>query len=72
MFNLIVVATGLFMGQYTDKASCQSAIRAIYFQQMAGPRPELLTKSALKEIGKAIEINMQWQKEYICIPAKRT
>jgi hypothetical protein len=32
----------------------------------------LLTKSALQEIGKAIEIKMQLQTEYICIPAKRT
>ena len=71
MFNLIVVATGLFMGQYNDKPSCQSAIRAIYFQQMA-PRPELLTKSALKEIGMALENIMRDQEKYICIPAKRT
>ncbi len=41
MFNLIVVATGLFMGQYQDMPSCQSAIRAVYFQRLA-PYPEML------------------------------
>ena len=71
MFILIVVATGLFMGQYNDKPSCQSAIRAIYFQQMA-PYPEMLSKSELKEIGVALENTMKYQRKYICIPAKRT
>ncbi len=72
MFNLIFVVGHLFMGQYNDLPSCKSAIRAIYFQEMTRSRPELLTKSALQEIGKAIEIKMQYQTEYICIPAKRT
>jgi hypothetical protein len=71
MFNLIVVATGLFMGQYNDKASCQSAIRAIYFQQMA-PYPDLLSKSDLIRVGKELEIVVKMQRDYICIPAKRT
>jgi hypothetical protein len=35
------------------------------------PRPEFLSKSALIEIGKTIEIKMQYQTEYICIPAKK-
>ena len=70
MFNLIVVATGLFMGQYNDRASCQSAIRSIYFQQMA-PYPEMLYKSELKDICVALENTMKYQRKYICIPAKK-
>jgi hypothetical protein len=70
MFNLIVVATGLFMGQYDDRASCQSAIRAIYFQRLA-PHPELLVKSELNQIGKTLEIVVKTQREFICIPAKK-
>jgi hypothetical protein len=70
MVNLILVAGHLFMGQFNDMPSCKSAIRAIYFQQMA-PYPEMLSKSELKEIGVALENTMKYQRKYICVPAKK-
>jgi hypothetical protein len=36
------------------------------------PYPEMLSKSELKNIGIALETTMKYQREYICIPAKRT
>ncbi len=70
MFNLIVVATNLFMGQYQDMPSCQSAIRAIYFQRLAVD-PESLSKSQLIDLGKKIEIVVKTQREFVCVPAKQ-
>ena len=78
MFNLIenviigTMVTGVFLGQYDDKASCQSAIRAIYFQQITQGQRSRISKSDLKAIGMALETTMEWQTKYICIPAKKT
>jgi len=69
MFNLIVVATGLFVGQYQNLPSCQDAIRAIYFQRMA-PYPNLLPKEELAQVNRELKIVLETQREFICVPAK--
>lgn len=71
MFNLIVLASGIFMGQYHDNNSCQNAIKTIYFQRLA-PYQQYLTQDELLEIHKTLIVVLKTQKEFICLPAKKS
>jgi hypothetical protein len=73
MYNLIFIfAANLtpgmqpaYLGEYFNLESCQSAIREIYITQI---NP---TRKRIPEIEKNVEIALQFQKSYICLPQKK-
>lgn len=66
MYNLILIASNLFIGQYATLDNCNNAIRGIYERQMA-PYPELISKKDMVEIQKSIDIQVKFQRKYICV-----
>ena len=54
-----------FLGNYNDLPSCQAAIREIYVVKFNAPgqrNPALV---------KAIQTQIDFQKEFLCVPAKK-
>lgn len=68
MHNLLYIVTGMapvFLGTYVNEPSCQNAIREIYTLQM---NP---ANQRLPEIEKAVDLKIQLQKNYICVPQQK-
>jgi len=71
MFNLLYMATIAgaslmsFLGEYNDLPSCQYAIREIYANKLnvVGQRNPALDK--------AIQTQIDFQKEFLCVPVKK-
>lgn len=64
-FTLIFLAvTGqqTYLGEYHNNAACQNAIREIFFAKMAPNARD--NEAAIK----AVDVAVQYQREYICIP----
>ena len=67
LYNLIMVTTPMFMGQYASLESCNNAIRAIYEKQLI-PNPSLIPKNEMANAQKSVDIKFQYQHEYVCVP----
>ena len=65
MYTLILVTASALLGTYNDLPSCQDAIRAIYTFKI---NPYNFQNP---EIEKAINTNILYQREYVCIPNKK-
>lgn len=70
MFILLFVGalsqTPAQMGTYPTEQSCQAAIRQIY-ETRATPRGVVLTQQTQEFIKLAVDINLQYQKEFTCV-----
>ena len=65
MYTLIfILAAPVFLGTYSDLASCQNAIREIYAVQVNPPNKRL------PELEESINFRVNTQKSYVCIPYK--
>ena len=69
MFNLILVTTQVFLGQYATLDSCNNAIRGIYERQFM-PYPQLVSEQEKVEIRKVIDLELKWQTKYLCVKVK--
>lgn len=65
MYTLIFVTNFLFLGTYADLKSCQNAIYEIYATRQNAPGVRD------PEIEKSIQIQMQNNTKFACIPVKK-
>ena len=66
MYTLLLVTTQTFLGQYQTLDSCNQAIRAIFEKQLI-PYPQYLDKNELRELQKAVDLKLQYQRQYLCV-----
>jgi len=66
MFNLILVASNLLLGQYQSLDSCNKAIYKIYEQKIM-PYPDQLSASEVKDLQKEIKNLVRYQRQYLCV-----
>jgi hypothetical protein len=52
-----------YLGDYTTQQACQAVIRNIYSTRLYA-----VGQAKTPEIEKAVDIKMQYQKEYLCVP----
>lgn len=52
-----------YLGDYTNQQACQAVIRNIYSTRLYA-----VGQAKTPEIEKAVDIKMQYQKEYLCVP----
>lgn len=62
---VFILTTPVFLGTYSDFASCQNAIREIYSMQVNPPNKRL------PELEESINFRVSTQKSYVCIPNKK-
>lgn len=65
MYNLILIATQTFLGQYASLDSCNKAIRAIYTREVI-PYPELVSKDQMPALNETINLLVKDQRKYVC------
>ena len=66
MYVLLLVTTQAFLGQYNSLDSCNKAIRRIYEKQVIS-LPELYTKEQIAELQKVVDIQVQYNTQYVCV-----
>ena len=65
MYTLLYIANFVFMGTYADLASCQNALYEIYATRQNAPGQRS------PEIDKAIQIQLKFEKSFVCVPMKK-
>lgn len=66
MYNLILIASNLLLGQYQSLDTCNHAIYKIYEQRIM-PYPEQLSKDEVKDLQKTIQNLVKYQRQYLCV-----
>jgi hypothetical protein len=65
MYTLIYVVNFVFLGTYADLHSCQNALHEIYATRQNAPNLRD------PEVEKSIQIQMQNNTKFVCIPVKK-
>jgi hypothetical protein len=69
VYNLILITTQVFLGQYATLDNCNNAIRGIYERQYM-PYPQLVSEQEKVEVRKVIDLEIKWQTKYLCVKVK--
>jgi hypothetical protein len=65
MYTLLFISSMAYLGTYADLPSCQHAIREIFATQTNPPGKRL------PELEESINLRVNTQKTYICVPTKK-
>ena len=65
MYTLIFVSNFIFLGTYANLESCQNAIHEIYVMRQNAPNMRD------PEVEKSIQIQMQNNTKFLCVPVKK-
>jgi hypothetical protein len=57
-----ITSSPTYLGDYTNQQTCQAVIRSIYSTRLYA-----VGQVKTPEIEKAVDIKMQYQKEYLCV-----
>jgi len=67
LYTLLYIASmtsgPAYLGDYSNQQACQAVIRTIYSTRLYA-----VGQGKTPEIEKAVDIKMQYQKEYLCVP----
>lgn len=68
VYNLILVTSGTFVGQYNSLDNCNKAIRSI-FEKRFIPVPDILNKENIEKMQEVIDTTVKYQRDYVCVKA---
>jgi hypothetical protein len=66
LFVALNFTTPAQLGTYPSEQACNQAIRAVY-EAKTIPRGVVLPQQTIDSLQKAIDINLQYQREYTCV-----
>ncbi len=69
MYNLILIATQAFLGQYATLDHCNKAVRDIYFRQVV-PYPHLVRKDEMPILLETVDFLVKTDNKYVCVKVK--
>jgi hypothetical protein len=70
MYNLILITTQAFLGQYATLDHCNKAIRDIYYREVI-PYPHLVGKNDMPILLETVDMLVKLNKEYVCVKVNK-
>lgn len=70
MFNLILVTTQVFLGQYATLDACNKAVRDIYTREVI-PYPHLVRKDEMPILLETVDLLVKTDNKYVCVKVKK-
>jgi hypothetical protein len=63
LYISVFASSPTYLGDYTNQQACQAVVRSIYSTRLYA-----VGQAKTPEIEKAIDMKIQYQKEYLCVP----
>lgn len=70
MYNLILITTQAFLGQYATLDACNKAIHDIYTRQVI-PYPHLVKKDEMPILLETVDLLVEINNKYVCTKVKK-
>jgi len=70
VYNLIIIASQAFLGQYATLDACNKAVRDIYTKQVV-PYPHLVRKDEMPILLETIDFLVKTDNKYVCVKVKK-